>query len=133
MIRGLAVMLVVVGFLIVADEATTQQAGFQINVVKQFQPGGLSLSSKIGDSNEFASTREYRQGEQQARQRRPRCRAGHHQSAGTSPVRVAIRAAASKRAVFTGLLINVLFSTGWVSLTTFDVSPVTMKAGIFAS
>ncbi|MCK5082698.1 MAG: hypothetical protein KAR31_07305, partial [Candidatus Omnitrophica bacterium] len=38
----------------------TRQAGFQTNAVKQFQPGGISLSSKIGDSNEFASTREYR-------------------------------------------------------------------------
>ncbi len=41
----------------------TQQAGFQLNILKQFQPGGISLSSKIGDSNEFASTREYRQGD----------------------------------------------------------------------
>lgn len=30
---------------------------------RQFQPGGISLSSKVGDSNEFASTREYRQGD----------------------------------------------------------------------
>lgn len=40
-----------------------RQAGFRLDVLKQFQPGGLSLSSKIGDSNEFASTREYRQGD----------------------------------------------------------------------
>ena len=41
----------------------TRQTDFQINALKQFQPGGISLSSKIGDSNEFASTREYRQGD----------------------------------------------------------------------
>ncbi|HQP10416.1 MAG TPA: DUF58 domain-containing protein [Candidatus Omnitrophota bacterium] len=41
----------------------TRQTDFQIDTVKQFQPGGISLSSKIGDSNEFASTREYRHGD----------------------------------------------------------------------
>ncbi len=30
---------------------------------RQLQPGGISLSSRVGDSNEFASTREYRQGD----------------------------------------------------------------------
>jgi uncharacterized protein (DUF58 family) len=41
----------------------TRQAGFQIMAKRQFQPGGISLSSKVGDSNEFSSTREYRQGD----------------------------------------------------------------------
>lgn len=30
---------------------------------RKFQPGGIALSSKVGDSNEFASTREYRPGD----------------------------------------------------------------------
>ena len=30
---------------------------------RKFQPGGISLSSKVGDSHEFASTREYRPGD----------------------------------------------------------------------
>ena len=34
-----------------------------IDFRRQFQPGGISLSSKVGDSNEFSSTREYRQGD----------------------------------------------------------------------
>ncbi|MBN1869834.1 MAG: DUF58 domain-containing protein [Candidatus Omnitrophica bacterium] len=41
----------------------TRQSEFQLQVRRQFQPGGISLSSKVGDSNEFASTREYRQGD----------------------------------------------------------------------
>jgi len=40
-----------------------RQTDFQIHVRRQFQPGGISLSSRVGDSNEFASTREYRQGD----------------------------------------------------------------------
>ena len=40
-----------------------RQAGFQLQVKRQFQPGGISMSSKVGDSNEFSSTREYRQGD----------------------------------------------------------------------
>ena len=41
----------------------SRQTEFQLHVRRQFQPGGISLSSKVGDSNEFASTREYRQGD----------------------------------------------------------------------
>ena len=41
----------------------TPQTEFQLHLRRQFQPGGISLSSKVGDSNEFASTREYRQGD----------------------------------------------------------------------
>lgn len=40
-----------------------RQAGFHVRVKRQFQPGGISLSSKVGDSNEFSSTREYREGD----------------------------------------------------------------------
>lgn len=36
----------------------------QTDLPRQFQPGGILLSSKVGDSNEFASTREYREGDQ---------------------------------------------------------------------
>lgn len=40
-----------------------RQSDFHIPLHRMYQPGGISLSSKVGDSNEFASTREYRQGD----------------------------------------------------------------------
>ena len=40
-----------------------RQSEFRLQTRRQFQPGGISLSSKVGDSNEFASTREFRDGD----------------------------------------------------------------------
>ncbi len=39
------------------------QTKFQIPMKSIYQPGGVTISSSIGDSNEFFSTREYRQGD----------------------------------------------------------------------
>ena len=41
----------------------TQYENVPLNLKQYFQPGGISVGAKTGHSNEFASTREYRQGD----------------------------------------------------------------------
>lgn len=48
--------------LVVYPEYVTQSR-FDIPMKSIYQPGGVTISSSIGDSNEFYSTREYRQGD----------------------------------------------------------------------
>jgi len=40
-----------------------RQTNFRLPVHRQYQPGGIALSTKVGDSSEFISTREYREGD----------------------------------------------------------------------
>jgi len=39
------------------------QIGFQVPFLRVYQPGGIAISSHVGDSTEFLSTREYRSGD----------------------------------------------------------------------
>lgn len=40
-----------------------RQSAFAVPVSRTYQPGGVTESSRVGDSNEFLSTREFRQGD----------------------------------------------------------------------
>lgn len=48
---------------LVVHPAYVSQSRFEIPMKSIYQPGGVTISSSIGDSNEFFSTREYRQGD----------------------------------------------------------------------
>ncbi|MCA9403375.1 MAG: DUF58 domain-containing protein [Candidatus Omnitrophica bacterium] len=48
---------------LVVHPAYVSQSRFRIPMKNIYQPGGVTISSTIGDSNEFFSTREYRQGD----------------------------------------------------------------------
>lgn len=48
---------------LVVHPAFVSQSRFRIPMKSIYQPGGVTISSSLGDSNEFFSTREYRQGD----------------------------------------------------------------------